>query len=88
MDPNATRGKGIRSRLLVSDDELPVGWRFERRSAKYGVWFDEHGRQYRSSKEVKLALRQRDNELETEASSDYQPSPLKKPRNSRCDYSA
>ena len=80
------RGSGSGSRLMVSEVDLPEGWRFERRSKKSCVWFDENGRRYKSSKEVWKALRERGllpmSETETEAEidtvSEYVPSPEKK----------
>ena len=83
MDLNELRGKGIGSRLQVSEVDLPEGWRFERRSAKYSVWYDEQGKQYRSSKDVKLALKRQRVNSESETASEYQPSPIKKPQDSR-----
>ena len=51
MDPqalNTNRGRGFGSRLLVSPEALPDGWRFEKRNDKYCVWFDEKGKRYKS----------------------------------------
>lgn len=89
MDPralNAKRGRGFGSRLLVPCEALPEGWRFEKHSDKYCVWFDENGQRYKSSKEVEAVLRERgilgtgdDTETETETS-EYEPSPEKRPK--------
>ena len=86
MDLNALRGRGKGSRISVSKDDLPEGWKFKRLSSKYCIWTDPNGRRYRSSLDVKAALREQgiqsasevDTELET--ASEYQPSPPKKPR--------
>ena len=72
--------------MRVSEDYLPEGWKFKRISSKYCIWIDPHGRWYKSSMDVKATLREQgilsgseiDTELET--ASEYQPSPLKKPR--------
>ena len=72
--------------MSVSEDDLPEGWKFTRISSKHCTWIEAHGRQYKSSVDVKAALREQgilkaseiDTELET--ASEYQPSPLKKPR--------
>ena len=82
------RGTGHGSRMVVSASDLPEGWRFERRSAKYCVWFDDLGNRYKSAAQVEVALRERGflrsaiaSETETETSaSEYEPSPVKKPR--------
>ena len=63
---NLQRGSGLGSRMAASPSKLPDGWRFERRSAKSCVWFDDRGNRYRSSKEVEEALRQRELLSETE----------------------
>ena len=41
----------------TAKDDLPVGWRYERRSKKYSVWYDDKGRRYKSSTEVQAELR-------------------------------
>ena len=54
MDPhalNAKRARGFGSRLLVLPEAFPDGWRLEKRSDKYCVWFDEKRKRYKSSKE-------------------------------------
>ena len=91
-DLHQKRGVGYSSRFRVSDDNLPPGWRCERKSAKYTVWFDDRGNRYKSSVEVERALKERglhhrsqfsDDETETETggeTSEYEPSPVKKPR--------
>ena len=38
---NQLRGSGLGSRMEVSPENLLEGWRFERRSEKYCVWFDD-----------------------------------------------
>ena len=71
--------------MMISEADLPQGWRFERRTAKSCVWFDESGRRYKSSKEVWKALRDRkllpiletETEAETDTASEYAPSPEK-----------
>ena len=66
---------------------LPAGWRYERRSEKYSVWYDDKGRRYKSSTEVQEELRKQGLLLESETDtaeeslSEYEPSPVKKPRN-------
>ena len=42
-----TRGVGYASRFRVSKDNLPPGWRAEKKSSKCTVWFDEKGNYYR-----------------------------------------
>ena len=88
-DLNTLRGRGLGSRMMVSASDLPEGWRYERKSDKYCVWFDDKGRQYKSSKKVEAALREQgyltasENETETETepeTSEYELSPVKKPR--------
>lgn len=37
------RGVGYSSRFRVSEDSLPPGWRREKKSAKYTVWYDDRG---------------------------------------------
>ena len=85
-----TRGVGYASRFRVSKDNLPPGWRAEKKSSKCTVWFDEKGNYYRSSLDVERALRERElllpsdvSETETETggeTSEYEPSPVKRPR--------
>ena len=85
---NKLRGTGQGSRMVVSVGDLPEGWRFERRSDKFCVWFDDRGNRYKSAAQVEVASRERDflrsemtSETETETSaSEYELSPLKKPR--------
>ena len=85
---NEQIGSGVGSRLSASiNTDLPSGWRIERQSAKSCVWFDDRGKQYKSSKQVEAALRERglhglpsETETETETASEYAPSPVKKPR--------
>ena len=52
------RGTGYASRFLISASDLPPGWRQERRSSKYTVWYDDKGRRYKSSHKVERALRE------------------------------
>lgn len=72
--------------MRVLESDLPEGWRFERKSERYCVWFDDQGRRYKSSKEVEAALMKQgclaasDYETEPETASEYEPSPAKKPR--------
>ena len=54
------RGLGYSSRFRVSGKDLPLGWRQERRSSKYTVWYDDKGKRYKSSREVELALQDLD----------------------------
>ena len=85
-----THGVGYASRFRVSKDNLPPGWRAEKKSSKCTVWFDEKGTYYRSSLDVERALRERElllpsdvSETETETggeTSEYEPSPVKRPR--------
>ena len=86
---NELRGAGLGSRMLVPAIDLPDGWRFERRSDRYCVWFDDRGNRYKSVKEVEDALRDRglmrrdlasETETETDTGSEYEPSPIKIPR--------
>ena len=86
---NEQRGSGLGSRMAVSSTDLPEGWRFERRSDKYCVWFDDRGNRYKSAKQVEAALRERgllhscipsETETETDTASEYEPSPVKRPR--------
>ena len=88
------RGVGYSSRFRVCGGDLPSGWRQERRSSKYTVWYDDKGRRYKSSREVELALRELDhaaanvNEVQAEhtatdtaeETSEFEPLPVKKPR--------
>jgi len=86
------RGVGYSSRFRVSEDRLPPGWRRERKSSKYTVWYDDRGIRYKSSIEVERALKERgllgvtsEEETETDIggdTSEYEPSPVKKPRTS------
>lgn len=84
---NELCGSGLGSRMAVSASNLPSGWRFERRSEKYCVWFDDQGKRYKSSKQVEAAMKERgllalpsETEAETDTGSEYEPSPTKKPR--------
>ena len=87
---NDTRGKGVGSRLAVATSDLPDGWRLERRSAKSCVWIDDRGKRYKSSKDVEAAMQKRGlwkgagyqsvTATETDTASEYEPSPVKKPR--------
>ena len=84
---NELRGSGLGSRMAVSARNLPSGWRFERRSEKYCVWFDDQGKRYKSSRDVEAAMKERgllvppsETETETDTGSEYEPSPTKKPR--------
>ena len=87
------RGLGYSSRFRVSATDLPPGWRMEKKSSKNTVWYDSDGTRYRSSIEVEEALRRAstqkltllsETETETggETASEYEPSPVKKPRSS------
>ena len=53
------RGLGYSSRFCVSEDDLPTGWRCEKKSSKYTVWYDDRGNRYKSSVAVKRALEDR-----------------------------
>ena len=89
---NEKRGTGQGSRSLVQESDLPEGWRYERHSDRYCVWFDEQGKCYKSSKEVQARLKElgllsvprvtlSETETETEeTASEYEPSPTKKSR--------
>ena len=50
----SSRGVGEGSRMPkgTAKDDLPAGWRYERRSEKYSVWDDDKGWRYKSSTEV------------------------------------
>ena len=67
-----TRGVGYSSRFRVTESALPPGWRQEKKSSKYTVWFDDKGNRYKSSSEVERATRERgflgvsEDETETE----------------------
>ena len=83
-------GVGYSSRFHVTEGSLPPGWRQERKSSKYTVWYDAKGKRYKSSVEVEHALREQGllsdvTEVETETggeTSEFEPSPLKRPRTS------
>lgn len=81
-------GDGSRTPAAATSGNLPQGWRFERRSDKYCVWFDEAGKRYKSSSEVEVELKKRgmllESDVETgeESLSEYEPSPVKKFRTS------
>ncbi len=89
---NEERGSGLGSGLAVSTSNLPEGWRFERWSAKYCLWFDEKGNRYKSSKEVQKAIlgkrvrletdnpSETETETEAETASEYECTPVKEPR--------
>ena len=89
---NEKRGTGQGSRSLVQESDLPEGWRYERHSGRYCVWYDEQGKRYKSSKEVQARLKElgllsvphvtlSETETETEeTASEYEPSPTKKSR--------
>jgi len=80
-------GEGPQIPKGTAKDDLPAGWRYERRSEKYSVWYDDKGRRYKSSTEVQAELRKQGLLLESETDtaeeslSEYEPSPVKKPRN-------
>jgi len=86
--------RGIRysSRIRVSEDRLPSGWRCEQKSPKYTVWYDNKGNRYKSSVEVEHAIREQGlvadisgEEMETEYGGEtleFEPSPVKRPRTS------
>ena len=71
----------------TAKNDLSAGWRYERRREKYNVWYDDKGRRYKSSTEVQAELRKQGLLLESETDtaeeslSQYEPSPVKKPRN-------
>ena len=73
----------------MTESALPPGWRQEKKSSKYTVWFDDKGNRYKSSSEVERAMRERgflgvsEDETETETggeTSEFEPSPVKKSR--------
>ena len=70
--------------MRVLESDLPAGWRFERKSDKYCVWTDDQGKRYKSSKDVEAALMKQRGlaESEPDTASEYEPSPMKKPRES------
>ena len=80
-------GLGYSSRFHISESDLPPGWRVEKRSPKFTVWFDEKGNRYESSLDVQHALEN----FESSASegerggescgeiSEYEPYPVKSP---------
>ena len=85
--------RGLRyTHFRVSATDLPLGWRMEKKSSKNTVWCDSDCTRYQSSIEVEEALRWRAfsqkltllSETETvtggETASEYEPSPVKKPR--------
>lgn len=84
------RGLGYGSRFQVTINNLPPGWRCERKSSKYTVWYDAQGQRYKSSSEVERALKEQgflggsgfsddDTEAETGGeTSEYEPTPVKK----------
>ena len=53
-DLNARLGRGVGSRVHIQEADLPDGWRIERTSHKCYVWYDEKGKRYRTSTEVKM----------------------------------
>ena len=86
---SALRGLGYSSRFCVSEDDLPTGWRCEKKSSKYTVWYDDKGNRYKSSVAVKRALEDRQSEEESDngtvtetggETSEFEPSPVKQPR--------
>lgn len=87
---NQMRGAGAGSRMTISEDDLPAGWEFRRISPKYCVWLDPHGRKYKSSVAVRAALRDQGfltaSETEVDTASEYEPSPLKKPKTTTIRY--
>lgn len=86
------RGLGYGSRFQVTLDNLPPGWRCEKKSSKYTAWYDAQGKRYKSSVDVERALREQgflhesglsgdDTETETGGeTSEYEPTPVKRPR--------
>lgn len=84
------RGLGYSSRFCVSEDDLPIGWRCEKKSSKYTVWYDDKGNRYKSSVAVQRALEERrrlleDSDDETVTgtggeTSEFELSPVKRPR--------
>lgn len=70
MEGSRARGLGYGSRFCVSATDLPPGWRRERRSDKYTVWFDENGTRYKSSREVEAALRCRFSHVQAAATAE------------------
>ena len=84
------RGVGYGARFSIQEKDLPPGWRCEKRSPKYTLWYDDKGHKYRSSSEVEYALRAHGwisdtaiSETETETggdTSEYESSPVKMPR--------
>ena len=73
----------------MSEDDLPTGWRCEKKSSKYTVWYDDKGNRYKSSVAVKRALEDRQSEEESDdgtvtetggETSEFEPSPVKHPR--------
>lgn len=87
---NQARGAGTGSRMGISENDLPPGWEFRRISPKYCVWLDPHGRKYRSSVVVRAALRDQGfltgSETELDTASEYEPSPLKRPKTTTIRY--
>ena len=73
----------------MSEDDLPTGWRCEKKSSKYTVWYDDKGNRYKSSVAVKRALEDRQSEEESDdgtvtetcgETSEFEPLPVKHPR--------
>ena len=54
------RGLGYASRFRISPEDLPPGWRQEKKSSRFTVWYDDKGTKYKSSVEVQRALQLRD----------------------------
>ena len=72
-------GKGSQIQKGTAKDNLPVGLRYERRSEKCSVWYDDKGWRYKSSTEVQAELRKQGLLLESETDtaeeslSEYEP---------------
>ena len=78
-DLNSSRGRGEGSRMsFTTESSLSEGWTFKRMSPKYCLWFNDHGKRYRSSLEVEAALREQGFLANSESDSDFEPSQLKK----------
>ena len=83
-------GLGYGARFHVSQNDLPPGWRQEKKSPKFTVWYDEKGNRYKFSLDVLRALWEREQEVNASEgetgdesggeTSEYETSSVKRPR--------